>query len=180
MRVAVTGAAGRIGRVVHRGLGTAATRSSRWTSPPPMTSSMSTSGTPPLSCRCCGCAGVVHLAANPNETSFEEARTHLRPTSVLEAMLAAGVPRIVYASSNHAVGFTPRVPMAGADTRHRPDTFYGAGRPPVRRCAACTPTDTAWPPSVCGSGRSPTGREPVGTCRPGYRRATRSGWSRRR
>jgi uronate dehydrogenase len=77
-----------------------------------------------------GCAGVVHLAANPNETSFEEALdSHLRLThSVLEAMLAAGVPRIVYASSNHAVGFTPRVPMVGAGTRHRPDTFYGVGK----------------------------------------------------
>src|SRR4029453_7659510 len=34
----------------------------------------------------------------------------------------------VYASSNHAVGFTPRVPMVGADTRYRPDTFYGVGK----------------------------------------------------
>ena len=47
---------------------------------------------------------------------------------VLEAMRRHGVGRIVYASSNHAVGFTPRV--ATLPVRHgpRPDSFYGLGK----------------------------------------------------
>ncbi len=49
-----------------------------------------------------------------------------------EAARAEGVRRIVAASSNHAVGFTPR-PRAGdalvpVGTPHRPDTFYGLSK----------------------------------------------------
>ncbi|MBD0292249.1 MAG: NAD(P)-dependent oxidoreductase [Jiangellaceae bacterium] len=77
-----------------------------------------------------GCDAVVHLAGNPHETSLVEALdSHVRVThGVLEAMCAAGVRRLVYASSNHAVGFTPRNPVLRADTRPRPDTFYGVGK----------------------------------------------------
>ena len=40
-----------------------------------------------------------------------------------------GVPRIVYASSNHAVGRTPRDRTGlGADVPARPDTFYGVAK----------------------------------------------------
>jgi len=131
MRVAVTGAAGRIGRVVHRGLGDRGHQVIAMdVARADDVQHVDVRDTAALVPLLRGCAGVVHLAANPNETSFEEALdSHLRLThSVLEAMLAAGVPRIVYASSNHAVGFTPRVRMVGADTRHRPDTFYGVGK----------------------------------------------------
>ena len=38
------------------------------------------------------------------------------------------VRRIVYASSNHAVGRTPRTVLLGADVHGRPDTFYGVGK----------------------------------------------------
>jgi uronate dehydrogenase len=45
-------------------------------------------------------------------------------------MVAHDVRRIVYASSNHAVGLAPR-PAAGvvdADAPPRPDSFYGVGK----------------------------------------------------
>jgi uronate dehydrogenase len=73
---------------------------------------------------------VVHLAANPGESDFAEAiESHLRLTHrVLEVAREAGVGRIVYASSNHAVGFTPRAAMVPVDTRIRPDTLYGFGK----------------------------------------------------
>ena len=131
MQVAVTGAAGRIGWVVHRGLADRGHQIIAMdVAPADDVRHVDVRDTAALVPLLRGCAGVVHLAANPNETSFEEALdSHLRLThSALEAMLAAGVPRIVYASSNHAVGFTPRVPMVGAGTRHRPDTFYGVGK----------------------------------------------------
>jgi uronate dehydrogenase len=73
---------------------------------------------------------VVHLAANPGESDFAEAiDSHLRLTHrVLEEARGAGIGRIVYASSNHAVGFTPRAAMVRVDTRIRPDTLYGFGK----------------------------------------------------
>ena len=50
---------------------------------------------------------------------------------MFEAARRAGVERVVLASSNHAVGFTP-VPSAGAelpaDTPPRPDTLYGVSK----------------------------------------------------
>jgi uronate dehydrogenase len=131
MRVAVTGAAGRIGRVVHPGLadlGHDIVGIDLVDAPGvrPVDVRDTTALVPLLQ----GCDAVVHLASIAGETTFEVALdTHLRVThSVLEAMLLAGVPRIVYASSNHAVGFTPRETMAGVVTRLRPDTFYGVGK----------------------------------------------------
>jgi len=73
---------------------------------------------------------VVHLAAIAGETDFATAlHTHLELTHrVLEGAGTAGVRRVVYASSNHAVGFTPRAAMVRVDTRPRPDSFYGFGK----------------------------------------------------
>jgi uronate dehydrogenase len=74
---------------------------------------------------------VVHLAGIPEEVSLpEELTSHLVTTAaLLDAMVAHRVPRIVYASSNHAVGRTPRA--AGElteDARPRPDTYYGVAK----------------------------------------------------
>lgn len=73
---------------------------------------------------------VVHLAAISGESDFASALdTHLGLTHrVLEGVRALGVRRVVYASSNHAVGFTPRASMVPVDTRPRPDTYYGVGK----------------------------------------------------
>jgi uronate dehydrogenase len=48
--------------------------------------------------------------------------------ALLEAMLRHGVRRIAYASSNHAVGRTPRSARVGVEVSGRPDTFYGVGK----------------------------------------------------
>jgi uronate dehydrogenase len=48
--------------------------------------------------------------------------------ALLDAMVAHQVTRIVHASSNHAVGRTPRTDVLGVDTRPRPDTFYGVAK----------------------------------------------------
>jgi uronate dehydrogenase len=77
-----------------------------------------------------GADAVVHLAAIAGETDFATAlHTHLELTHrVLEAARSNGVRRVVYASSNHAVGFTPRATMVAVETRARPDSFYGFGK----------------------------------------------------
>jgi len=78
---------------------------------------------------------VVHLAGHPGEASLPDSLTsHVVTTAaLLDAMVAHGVGRIVYASSNHAVGRTPRRELASGDllrdsARPRPDTFYGVGK----------------------------------------------------
>lgn len=78
---------------------------------------------------------VVHLAGYPAEQSLPEALTsHVVTTAaLLDAMVGHDVRRIVFASSNHAVGrtphegFTPASPMP-VGVRARPDTFYGVGK----------------------------------------------------
>ncbi len=74
---------------------------------------------------------VVHLAGAPEELSLpDELTSHVVTTAaLLDAMVAHRVPRIVYASSNHAVGRTPRAD--GELTEHalpRPDTYYGVAK----------------------------------------------------
>lgn len=77
-----------------------------------------------------GVDGVVHLAGIPTEGSLtEELDSHVITTAaLLDAMVRYGVDRIVYASSNHAVGRTPRSDLLTVDTRPRPDTFYGVAK----------------------------------------------------
>ncbi|MBP5864460.1 NAD(P)-dependent oxidoreductase [Streptomyces scabiei] len=81
-----------------------------------------------------GVDAIIHLAGISLEASFEKIlAANIEGTyNLYEAARAEGVPRIVFASSNHAVGFTPRplgqdllIPV---DTPHRPDTFYGLSK----------------------------------------------------
>jgi uronate dehydrogenase len=73
---------------------------------------------------------IIHLAGIPTESSLPEAlSSHVVSTAaLLEAMVRHGVGRIVYASSNHAVGRTPRTDLLDVDVRGRPDTFYGVAK----------------------------------------------------
>ena len=77
---------------------------------------------------------VVHLAGIGEECSLPEAMTShvLTTAAVLDAMVAHQVTRLVYASSNHAVGRTPRRELGSEpisiDALPRPDTFYGVAK----------------------------------------------------
>ncbi|MGH3369555.1 MAG: NAD-dependent epimerase/dehydratase family protein, partial [Nocardioidaceae bacterium] len=79
--------------------------------------------------------GVVHLASIPEEASLPVIwESHVVTTAaLLDAMVDHAVSRIVYASSNHVVGRTPRRDAEGrhglrTDAAPRPDTFYGVGK----------------------------------------------------
>ncbi len=48
--------------------------------------------------------------------------------NLFEAARQAGVKRIVFASSNHAVGFYPRARRIGPDVTVRPDSRYGVSK----------------------------------------------------
>ena len=74
--------------------------------------------------------GVVHLASIPDEAALPTIlESHVVTTgALLDAMVTHGVSRIAYASSNHAVGRTPRTTTLSTDVPPRPDTFYGVGK----------------------------------------------------
>ena len=138
MRVLVTGAAGSIGRVVTVGL---ADRGHDVVGldlvPPPDGTGIAwhtADCTDPDAVADVFAAesldGVVHLAGNPGEASLPDSlESHVVTTAaLLDAMVEHGVRRMVYASSNHAVGQTPRVELLTDDVRPRPDTFYGVAK----------------------------------------------------
>lgn len=78
-------------------------------------------------------AGVdvaIHLAAIPDEGNFEEILdVNIRGTYTLyEAARRAGVRRIVFASSNHVVGFYESSVTIALDAPTRPDSYYGVSK----------------------------------------------------
>ncbi len=81
-----------------------------------------------------GTDAILHLAGISLESTFEKIlRANIEGTYHLyEAARAEGVRRIVFASSNHAVGYVPwpapGAPPLPVDTPHRPDTFYGLSK----------------------------------------------------
>ena len=81
-----------------------------------------------------GVDAIIHLAGISLEASFDKIlKANIEGTyNLYEAAREEGVPRVVFASSNHAVGFTPRPqgddPLIPIDTPHRPDTFYGLSK----------------------------------------------------
>ncbi|MFZ0215563.1 MAG: NAD(P)-dependent oxidoreductase, partial [Candidatus Dormiibacterota bacterium] len=74
-----------------------------------------------------GCDAVVHLAGIPREAPFEEIlATNIGGLQhLLEACRQEGCRRVVFASSNHAIGFYPVGEPVRMDQPPRPDTYYG-------------------------------------------------------
>ncbi|CAG7634031.1 NAD-dependent epimerase/dehydratase family protein [Actinacidiphila bryophytorum] len=81
-----------------------------------------------------GVDAIVHLAGISLESTFDKIlQANIQGTyNLYEAAREEGVRRIVFASSNHAVGFTPRPqdgdPLIPIDTPRRPDTLYGLSK----------------------------------------------------
>ena len=77
-----------------------------------------------------GVEAIVHLAGRPTEAPWPEVREANVEglVQLFEAARRHGVRRVVYASSNHAVGFTPVTDDLPADAPPRPDTLYGVSK----------------------------------------------------
>jgi uronate dehydrogenase len=76
-----------------------------------------------------GCGAIVHLGGVSVERPFEEV---LGPNirglyHIYEAARREGA-RVIFASSNHAIGFHQRTESLGADTQFLPDGFYGLSK----------------------------------------------------
>lgn len=77
-----------------------------------------------------GIEGIVHLGGFSVEGSWETIhRANIVGCyNLFEAAYRAGVKRVVFASSNHAVGFYPRRRKIGVDEPVRPDSRYGISK----------------------------------------------------
>jgi nucleoside-diphosphate-sugar epimerase len=80
---------------------------------------------------CAGADAVIHLGGLSGEEPWDRiADVNIRGSYVVfEAARRAGVSRVLYASSNHAVGFTPAAAFPAADYAFpAPDTYYGVSK----------------------------------------------------
>ncbi|GAA1918512.1 NAD(P)-dependent oxidoreductase [Streptomyces sodiiphilus] len=81
-----------------------------------------------------GSDAILHLAGISLEAPFGQIlRANIEGTyNLYEAARQEGVGRVVFASSNHAVGFTPwpgkGEPLIPVSAPRRPDTFYGLSK----------------------------------------------------
>jgi len=78
-----------------------------------------------------GASAVIHLASIATEAPWPEIlQLNIHGTYVaFEAARRAGVPRVIFASSNHAVGFSPRESYPVPDYAFpAPDTYYGVAK----------------------------------------------------
>jgi uronate dehydrogenase len=84
-----------------------------------------------MTAACRGADAVIHLAGIATEGPWPEIlQLNIHGTyAAFEAARRAGVPRVVFASSNHAVGFSPRADFPVPDYAFpAPDTYYGVAK----------------------------------------------------
>lgn len=82
-----------------------------------------------LTAACDGVDAIVHLGGLGGEDTWDRIlETNIHGTyAVYEAARRTGVPRVIFASSNHAVGFHPNQPAADY-LYPRPDSYYGVSK----------------------------------------------------
>jgi uronate dehydrogenase len=88
---------------------------------------------------CAGAEAVIHLAGLAGEAPWDRVmEINIQGAYVVfEAARRAGVPRVIFASSNHAVGFTPRSDFPVPDYAFpAPDTYYGVSKVAAEGLAA--------------------------------------------
>ena len=77
-----------------------------------------------------GVDGIIHLGGISGEAPWEGILQSniIGCYNLFEAARKKGVKRVVFASSNHAVGFYPRHHRIGTDVTPRPDSRYGVSK----------------------------------------------------
>jgi uronate dehydrogenase len=76
------------------------------------------------------CDGILHLGGMSLEDTFEKINnSNIHGVyNLYEAARLHGMPRIIFASSNHTVGFHPQNKMLNAESTTRPDGLYGVSK----------------------------------------------------
>lgn len=135
-RLLITGAAGRLGTVVRKGLGAqwqhlriTDLRSIDDPEPNAEVVVCDLRDGPAVSRIVEAVDAIVHFAGYPREAAWTQIlASNVTPATLLwEAARNAGVKRIVFASSNHAVGWNRRDDPSDPGKRPRPDSRYGVG-----------------------------------------------------
>ena len=77
-----------------------------------------------------GCDGIIHLGGMSDEQSWEDILNAniIGCRNIYEAARTQGVKRVIFASSNHAVGFYRRDQTIPVDVTTKPDTRYGVSK----------------------------------------------------
>lgn len=136
-RLLITGAAGHVGRIARARLGHLA-ETLRLSD----VAEMAPAGAGEEVMRCdladreatfrllSGCDGVVHLGGVPVEAAFDDIleANLLGLYNLYEAARKAGTKRILFASSNHVIGFHERETRLDATAPLRPDSLYGVSK----------------------------------------------------
>lgn len=136
-RLLITGAAGDLGRAMRERLGDLATeiRVADRKDVGPLSD-----GETPFVCDLAdreavfemvrGCDGIIHFGGQPIEAPWSVIRdSNIEGmVNLYEAARANGHPRIVYASSNHAVGYYEQTNVIDSTAPTRPDSLYGVSK----------------------------------------------------
>jgi len=135
--ILITGAAGRIGTMLRPRLARPG-RTLRLVDTDSLTagsgeeaSTASVTDLDAMTAACHGADAVIHLAGISREAPWQQIlEVNINGTyAIFEAARRAGVSRVVYASSNHAVGFSPRSAFPVPDYAFpAPDTYYGVSK----------------------------------------------------
>src|SRR6201992_4059997 len=148
--VVITGAAGLVGSMLRPRLARP-DRTLRVLDIAPLTAGpgeeaiqASVTDTDAMTAACQGADAVIHLAGIPGEASWERlSALNINGSYVTfeggprAAGGRGGVPRVIFASSNHAVGFSPRSAFPVPDYAFpAPDTHYGVSKAAVEALAA--------------------------------------------
>jgi uronate dehydrogenase len=76
-----------------------------------------------------GCGAIVHLGGVSVERPFEEVLgPNIRGLYHIYEAARRERARVIFASSNHSIGFHERTESIGADTQFLPDGFYGLSK----------------------------------------------------
>lgn len=77
-----------------------------------------------------GCDAILHLGGISVEAPFHPIMQAniLGLYNLYEAARAHGQPRILFASTNHTIGYYPQTQRLGPDVPFRPDTLYGVSK----------------------------------------------------
>lgn len=136
-RILITGAAGEIGRVLRAGLGDG-TRGLRLLDIRPqepareheevVTADLADVAALERAARDVDC--IVHLAGVPREGAWEAILPNniVGTYNLFEAARRAGVKRVVFASSNHVIGYYRATQAVGITEPERPDSRYGVSK----------------------------------------------------
>jgi uronate dehydrogenase len=135
--ILITGAAGQIGRMLRPRLARPG-RTLRLLDTVPVTAgpgeeaiTASVTDLDAMTEACQNAEAVIHLAGIPGEAPWKQILdVNIDGTyAVFEAARRAGAGRVIYASSNHAVGFSPREGFPVPDYAFpAPDTYYGVSK----------------------------------------------------